>query len=179
MSVPSNQAYLVAVVHERWAGSRNGFVVLEGEPVADADLELVEGTVVTGRLSRGPEKKAIVGESLMFRLEGTLLPDQIEKLTRNGAIGHRQMSLVLASHKTDADGRFRFVAGPGDYVLFGSRQIVWDEVIAVAQKTTKMYQQPLFVEHTLYARDGEITLPIKLENRDELLAIVMANVPAE
>jgi hypothetical protein len=75
-------------------------------------------------------------------------------------------------------GRMEVRIGPrgidGD-LLFGSRQIAWDDIVAVAQKTTKMYGQPVIVDHAVYSRDGEIILAAKLENRDELLAIVLAH----
>ncbi len=62
-------------------------------------------------------------------------------------------------------------------LLFGSCEIAWDDVVAVARKTLTMYTQPVIVDHAVYSRDGAITIAAKLENREELLDIVMVNSP--
>ena len=124
-----------------------------------------------------------------------LLPLALGVLTLAAAVGHpeeRNTLIVLGTAITAFGafmtyfawrvGRMAVRIGPwgidGD-LLFGSQRIAWDDIVAVAKKTTKMYQAPVIVEHAVYSRDGAITLAAKLENRDELLAIVLAHAPQE
>ena len=63
-------------------------------------------------------------------------------------------------------------------VLFGRRQIAWDDIVIVCKLTDLWHGQVrLGEQYVAYALDGFIKLPPQLENRDELVATLLANAP--
>jgi hypothetical protein len=55
-------------------------------------------------------------------------------------------------------------------LLFGRLQIAWDDIVIVFKRRYRIGD-----EYVVYSRDRAIKLPIKLENRGELVAIVLEN----
>jgi hypothetical protein len=55
-------------------------------------------------------------------------------------------------------------------LLLGRLQIAWDDIVIVIRRRYRMGE-----EYVVYSRDRSIKLPIKLENRGELVAIVLQN----
>lgn len=120
MSVAPDQAYIVSAERENLIVSRIGVIVREKQPVEDVELKLAEGTILTGQITRGPEKKPVAGQHVQLQLEGGAVPEPIEKLRRPGDNTWHAMTLTWGQ-SSDAEGRFRFIVGPGNYALFGPR----------------------------------------------------------
>ncbi|HEY2251469.1 MAG TPA: carboxypeptidase-like regulatory domain-containing protein, partial [Planctomycetaceae bacterium] len=118
MDVYPEQAYILAVVHERWAAHRIGVIVREGKPVTDVELKLAEGIVVRGRITRGPDKSPVAETYVNLQLEGGRIPDEIEKLRHPNDKYWHGMSMSFHT-QSDKEGNFRFVAAPGEYSLIG------------------------------------------------------------
>jgi hypothetical protein len=62
--------------------------------------------------------------------------------------------------------------------FWGVARINWDEIVAVAQSTLRMMTQAVLTEHLVFSMDRSIRIPAKLENRDELMATILENAPA-
>ncbi len=94
-------------------------MVHEEKPVVELELKVAEGTVIQGRVTRGPEKKPVADQYIRLQLDGGKVPEEIEKLKGANDKFWHGMTMGYGAVKTDAEGRFRFVAGPGEYALFG------------------------------------------------------------
>jgi Sigma-70, region 4/Protein of unknown function, DUF255 len=116
MSVNSEEAYVVAVVDDRWAApSHVGVVVREGKPVEGLDFQLAEGTIVRGTVTIGADRRPGANLWLNLILRAGEIPEEIRKPgdnTYHEVRHHRGAG-------TDAQGRFRFCVGPGTYQLVG------------------------------------------------------------
>ncbi len=62
--------------------------------------------------------------------------------------------------------------------FWGVVRMNWDDIVAIAQSTLRMMTQAVLTEHIIFSRDRSIRIPTKLENRDELMATIVENAPA-
>jgi hypothetical protein len=118
MAVDPDQAYVVVVEHNRLAANQVGVVVREGRPVTDLNLQLAEGTIIAGTVTRGPAKRPVRNSNILLTFIGGRLPAEIRALRRLDDKEPSGMSLTLEA-QTDAAGRFRFIVAPGSYYLRG------------------------------------------------------------
>jgi hypothetical protein len=117
MRVCPEHAYTLVVEHDRWAANRVGLVVREGQPVTDIDLALVEGTVLTGRVLRGPDNTLVPDTQVQALLVGGPIPAELKDPGRPFRNVIPEMSFAL-TRRTDADGKYRFVLGPAEYRVY-------------------------------------------------------------
>ncbi len=93
------QTLTIAVIDESWAArSHSGLKLNEGEVREDIDFELIRGTLVTGTVTVGPDKKPLLNDN------ATLIQDP------DGG------GLVRWAYTNEA-GRYRFRVGPGNFDL--------------------------------------------------------------
>ena len=106
---------ITATKGDQAAPYRSGVILRTGRPIADADMILVRGTKVTGRVTVGPDRKPAANATVTVSIEGMDLP---RELLRPGNPTPRASTLELFA-TTDRDGRYRFVLGPGGYRIQG------------------------------------------------------------
>ena len=117
MQVCPEHAYTLVVEDDRWVANRVGIVVREDQPVTDVDLQLVQGTVLIGRVLRGPDNTAVPDTQVHAVLEGGPIPAELKDPGRPFRNVTPEMSFALW-RKTNADGKYRFVLGPGEYRVY-------------------------------------------------------------
>ncbi len=112
MAVAPDHSYMVAVIDPSWAArSQTGIVVRrEGETRDVPDLKLVKGTLLRGRVTLGPENEPVPGSWIGLTEKGDPLPRDFDP-----RMGDRET--LFRGVDTDADGRYVFRIGPGEYVL--------------------------------------------------------------
>jgi RNA polymerase sigma factor (sigma-70 family) len=119
--VPPNRIYLVVVANEKWAAEpQTGFAVWPKKATPEKDFVLRPATRVFGRATTGKDQKPLAGEFLVLTQKGADLlkrpdlelpnPRQSNKYVQ-ASVGH--------TTTTDAEGRFSFHVGPGEYYLLG------------------------------------------------------------
>lgn len=151
------EAYSVAVVDNRYyAPARSDVIAKEGKPVEGVDFDLVAKTTrIEGRVTVGREKKAWRGQSV--RLD-EVLPD--EDGMRRG---------VTRWATTDAEGKYSFVAGPGNYTLW------CDDVLGEKKVVVRDEKEQAFDFHV--PRDPRGTIMVRVvDRRDPGTAIPNAKV---
>jgi RNA polymerase sigma factor (sigma-70 family) len=113
IEVPPEQSYMVHVFDDEWAArSRTGVVVRERQPRSGVDLRLERGTLIRGRVTAGQPPQPAAGVGMLLSEHGPAVP--------NGTFPKQPTPLIEASLRivdTDADGRYAFRVGPGDYDL--------------------------------------------------------------
>ncbi len=111
LDVPSESAYIVAVVDETWAASSLSSVILrEGQPQGGLDLTLTKGTLLHGLVTEPPDQRPVAGAVVDLSEEGGPLP----KEHRGSDFRTVQLGRTI---NADADGRYHFRVGPGRYTL--------------------------------------------------------------
>ena len=112
MLVDSEEAYVVTVVDDRWAAASHvGVLLREGRPVTGIDFTLAEGTILSGTVTVGSDKRPAAGEYLSIRMSGGEIPKEIRK--PNDRTGHEIR--FFRNAVTDAEGKYRICLGPGKY----------------------------------------------------------------
>jgi beta-lactamase regulating signal transducer with metallopeptidase domain/protocatechuate 3,4-dioxygenase beta subunit len=112
IDVYSDQMYVIAVSDDRWAArSLTNVTVREGHPQDGLDFNLIRGTLLEGRVTRGTDRVPAVGKPL------SLIQDGASVLEGPGApIGGKDGEQTLVRFATtDAQGRYHFRIGPGRY----------------------------------------------------------------
>ncbi|MEW4570926.1 sigma-70 family RNA polymerase sigma factor [Tautonia sp. JC769] len=109
MTATPDQLYIVSLLDDRFAvESRVGVLVREGDQIDDLDFRLIDGTILRGRVTGGPDDAPQAGKTLVLT--------QWE---------YGNSNVMAAIHEfrrwaeTDADGRYSFRVGPGKYKLIG------------------------------------------------------------
>jgi beta-lactamase regulating signal transducer with metallopeptidase domain len=112
IAVASDHSYIVAVTDRSWAArSLTGIVLREEGATRDVpDLNLIKGTLLSGRVTTGPEHEPLAGSWLSLTQQGDPLPNDFD--SRSGGNERRHQGV-----ETDADGRYTFRIGPGRYEL--------------------------------------------------------------
>lgn len=104
------ETYIVAVLDEIWAArSRTGVVLLEGKPHPGVDFQLGPGTVVRGKVTRGPKGTPAAGKTVTLLEWGVKPP--------GSAQGGDGRTFLPRWATTDRDGRYALRVGPGEYQL--------------------------------------------------------------
>jgi beta-lactamase regulating signal transducer with metallopeptidase domain len=116
LSVYSRQIYMITVENEKWAAqTRSGVVVGEGESVENVDLDLVEGTEVTGRVALDATDEPAPGQLVFLSEDGPTLPVEFDNEVYFGSYSPKQT--LIRTTRTDRQGRYAFRVGPGQYTL--------------------------------------------------------------
>ncbi|MHC4993280.1 MAG: carboxypeptidase-like regulatory domain-containing protein, partial [Planctomycetota bacterium] len=122
LDVAPDQVFIVTVIDDDWAASRLGVSVGIDQPASNVDLELGGGTLVHGRVTwEGSDDRPVAGEIVLLLFEDGELPNRIERTAFSGY--WKQNFETVVHHRvaiTDADGRYTFKVGPGDYAICGN-----------------------------------------------------------
>ena len=119
LNIYPDQDTMISVVEDDVsAKSVNDILLAEGKDRKGVDFELMTGTLITGVISSGKEKKPVEGQTATLIQSGD-----------NGA------TLVRWS-TTNIDGRYRFRAGPGTYTLRLAAGKPLDVIVADESKLT-------------------------------------------
>ncbi|HWE36910.1 MAG TPA: M56 family metallopeptidase [Isosphaeraceae bacterium] len=122
-AVAPGQSYMIAVLDERWAAPTiTGVVAREGETRSGLDFRLGPGTVLRGRVTVGPDAKPAVGKDITLIQDGGPVADAAAAAPPpgprvDGAAEAFRRSHLVRHATTDADGRYEFRVGPGEYRL--------------------------------------------------------------
>jgi hypothetical protein len=119
-----NLLYLLVVDDKHWAAApQTGFAVMPKTPLAEMNFTLRPPTIVHGRLTLGKEQKPHAGQQMFLTQKGTdniALPQALP----NPENSRRYVQPTITRFvQTDADGRFEFRVGPGQYWLRGPSQV--------------------------------------------------------
>lgn len=113
--VAPEQSYMLAVFDDRHAArTLTGVVVREGQPRDGLDIDLIDGTLLHGRVTAGKDRTPVAGAIITLVQRGERLPNDLV-----GRFGENAESLPRWA-TTDADGRYRIRVGPGHYQLYGA-----------------------------------------------------------
>lgn len=120
LKVYSEQAYiLMATKGDLAAPYKTGVVVRAGRPVEGVDLVLGPATRLKGRVTVGPDKKPAPQISVAVATNGGSIPSELK---REGDRTYRDVSPWKWA-RTDADGRYEFILGPGEYRVQGPARV--------------------------------------------------------
>ena len=112
MMVLPDRSYMVGVVDQNWAAkSQSGLVTRENRPCDVPNLRLINGTVIRGRITTGAERQPLAGQTIVVSESGPPVAANAAGDTR------RKSESIDREVDTDADGRFAFRVGPGNYDL--------------------------------------------------------------
>ncbi len=140
---PPEQSYMVAVIDDGWAAaSHTGIVLTDGETREGLDFHLVTGTSIRGRVTTGTPPQPVADHTVTLIQQGAPIAKEL------GA-GRQREDLPLWA-TTDADGRYRFHVGPGEYELF-------------AQYGNNTRPEKITIQdEPLLTRDFEVTKPLQV-----------------
>lgn len=115
--VPPDQVYLVVVQHTEWAAApQTGFAVLKGQPVEGKDFQLRPATRVQGRLVSEDAKEPIAEQYVHIYQYGQDLHSLSDVELPNPEKSRLWVQPLMTYHtKTDAQGRFEFLLGDGNF----------------------------------------------------------------
>jgi thiol-disulfide isomerase/thioredoxin len=129
MTVPSEMAYLVAVEDADWAApTRDGVVVREGGPAAEADFRLERGALIRGRVTLGPDRRPAPGRLVSLSEQGGPVPADLK-----AAMAPHQLSIPRTT-LTGADGSFAFRVPRGTYMIRGPERTMRLETVQIADQ---------------------------------------------
>jgi protocatechuate 3,4-dioxygenase beta subunit len=112
MSVPPDHSYMVGVFDQNWAAkTQTGLTARAGEPCDVPDLGLIKGTEIRGRVTLGPARKPLAGQTILLTESGP--PVAVD----NTGKARGQTNSIGRQLDADGKGRFSFRVGPGDYEL--------------------------------------------------------------
>ncbi|MCA9051904.1 MAG: carboxypeptidase regulatory-like domain-containing protein, partial [Planctomycetaceae bacterium] len=121
MLVPSDKAYVAWVTHGELVGYASPIVIREGQPQTDVEVTLAKGTVIHGQVTRGTPPRPVAGEWILLSLARQPIRIDDEAAANDPNNGFARLTFYTGMN-ADKDGRFRFVAAPGEYSLAGPRQ---------------------------------------------------------
>jgi hypothetical protein len=134
-------------------------VVRDGEAQNGLDFELTKGTLLRGRITEGPDHRAVAGAPMLLVEQGGLLPRDYR-----GVIGDR-FQLSRSTTTADSEGRYQFRVGPSNYMI-----------TSMNPKTRQSESAKMSV-----SAEPEVTLDLTLaESPRETIfkGVVVANTPA-
>jgi protocatechuate 3,4-dioxygenase beta subunit len=126
LDVPPEQAYLIAVFDDTWAArSLKNVAVRESQAQDGLDFALIKGTVLRGQVTEEPGHRPCAGAIVMLREQGGLLPKEFRGVMADKG------ELLRGTVTTDAQGKFQFRTGPGNYTVQGGKQLQRTELVKV------------------------------------------------
>ncbi len=119
-----NMIYLLVVQDRKWAAEPlTGFAVWPNQPLENMDFKLRPATRIHGRVTLGSERNPVSGSQIIFQQKGadpnTLKGVALPKPEKSNDWPH---TIIQDIAMTDADGRYEFFAGPGNFVIMGPNQ---------------------------------------------------------
>jgi beta-lactamase regulating signal transducer with metallopeptidase domain len=113
LSVPSDKAYMLAVIDPNHAAAPHvSIVVREGQSRDGLDFRLIEGTRLRGRITLGAPSELLFQPSIHATFMGPDIPDDIS-LTPH----YKSRQRIQIPVYVDAEGRYETRLGPGEYQL--------------------------------------------------------------
>lgn len=121
VQAPPDRVYVLHVQHDEQVGYVDSIVLREGSPIDDIQIKLLKGTIIRGQVTRGTPPRPVANEWISLSLEAK--PFRLANDTKSGDANNEYADMTFRdSVFTDADGRFRFLAAPGEYYLSGPQQ---------------------------------------------------------
>jgi beta-lactamase regulating signal transducer with metallopeptidase domain len=117
-----DQIYMFLINDSKWAAPVQELIVVRPDtPVDGIDFELRPGTRIHGRVTVGPKREPVVGQYVQLDQYPAdfrgLLEDQ--RLPNPTGSQKRVYPSFVRFVSTDAEGRYEFCAGPGNYNVRG------------------------------------------------------------
>ena len=111
LDAPSESSYIVTVVDETWAApSLSNVIVREGRAQSGLDFVLTKGTLLHGQVSEAPGRRPAGGAVVWLTEEGGPVAMDVRRSGFHAA-------KLMQSSTADANGRYHFRVGPGQYSL--------------------------------------------------------------
>jgi beta-lactamase regulating signal transducer with metallopeptidase domain len=149
LDLAPDQSYLIGVIDDQWAAwSRGGIIPREGLVIQHVDLHLVPGTIIKGRVTTGPDRKSVAGETVSISERGTNVEGIGSKKPASRQMpwrGEDRVETLYRWTKTDRDGRYEFRVGPGRYSL-PDKKSPFDEPIEIRAEPEVVYDYEVEVE---------------------------------
>ncbi|HEV7280491.1 MAG TPA: thioredoxin family protein [Pirellulaceae bacterium] len=125
MRVAPEMLYMFIVKDKEWgAPAIDGVALRTGSSVENLEFRLTRGTRVHGRVTVGPDEQPVVGTYVFLQQMGrslSQLGDDV--LTAPPGLERRWVAPSVGdAAKTNAEGRYEFFVGPGDYSIMGPSQ---------------------------------------------------------
>lgn len=117
LKVYSEQAYLVRAGDKSFASPcRSDVVVRAGRPLEGVDLTLGPATRVHGRVTVGRGRKPVASAQLSAVMDRGRIPEELPRKADDRTYYGLRLHIFA---QTDAEGRYQFHLGPGDYQIHG------------------------------------------------------------
>jgi hypothetical protein len=111
LDAPSESSYIVTVVDETWAApSLSNVIVREGRAQGGLDFVLTKGTLLHGQVSEARGRRPAHGAVVWLTEEGGPVAMDVRRSGFHAA-------KLMQSSTADANGRYPFRVGPGQYSL--------------------------------------------------------------
>lgn len=116
----SEQAYILTASKDNLAAPyRSGVVLRAGKPVEGVDLVLGPGTRLKGRVTVGKEHKPVAQVNVAAVIDKGSIPPELKRA--GDRIYHAMTTWMWC--QTDAEGRYEFLLGPGEYRVQGPPRV--------------------------------------------------------
>ena len=159
--VPAGHSYIVGVEDRNWAAkSQAGIAVGDDEPRIVPDLRLIRGTLIRGRFRLGADARPVAGHAVLLNESGAIVPaDPGEDIRRTREFLTRRVD-------TDAEGRFAFRVGPGEYAV----TITQGEQVDRFERTV-VDQDAIDLDIHLVGGETRVTGQVQVTDRSPRLAL--------
>jgi len=116
LQVHAEQAYVIAIVDQKWAAPyKGGLVIRAGKPADGVDFVLGPATRVHGRVTVGKDDRPVPDTQIGVEINLGQIPKELVTKADNIYCPVR----MWISTQTDKDGRYELFLGPGVYELSG------------------------------------------------------------
>lgn len=124
IKVSPNQVYLMIVQDQKWAAQpATGFAMLPGKPKQNVDFHLQPATRIFGRVTMGNDRQPVPGQRITsYQYGGDLNNMKDSGITPPNDDRKWVQPMCFHHAVTDADGRFEFFVGPGNFDIRGPTQ---------------------------------------------------------
>lgn len=115
-----NHVYMLFIKDKQWSAPiRTGFAVLPGHALPDFDFQLRKATRVHGRVLDAETGEPAPDQLLYFQQSGTALHDMPDVTLPNPENSKLYVCPTRQQNmRSDSEGKFEFITGPGEHRLF-------------------------------------------------------------
>ncbi|MFO1096043.1 MAG: carboxypeptidase regulatory-like domain-containing protein [Planctomycetaceae bacterium] len=124
IKVSPNQVYLMIVQDQKWtAQPATGFAMLPGKSKVNVDFRLRPATRIFGRVTMGTDRRPVPGQRITSYQYGGDLNNMKDSGITPPNDDRKWVQPTCFHHAvSDADGRFEFFVGPGNFDIRGPTQ---------------------------------------------------------